>query len=329
MVYNISINVRFSGRPFKRRPTNRIQRIEVEVYFTMKNDIVIIGAGAAGLSAALYTVRAGLVTTVVRLDAGSLGRADKIENYFGFAAPVSGRMLLAATEQNLRRLGCRFMDGEVVSIRGEREGFSVSFADGTAEECACVLLATGRSLPAPRIRGLKEFEGKGVSHCAVCDGFFFRGKAVGVLGSGEFALSEARELLPLAASVAFLTNGEEPSFVTLENEAFDFYPQKVIELNGAEKLSSVTFEDGAVLPLDGLFVAPGSAGALDFASHLGIISENGIIVVDADGMTNVPGVFAAGDCTGAPYQVSVSVGRGCTAALGAVNYLRGHVKFTK
>ena len=295
----------------------------------IKSDIIIIGAGAAGLSAALYTVRAGLSTTVARFDAGSLGRADKIENYFGFSAPVSGRMLLAATEENLRRLGCRFLDAEVVSIRADQNGFAVSLADGGSETCSCALLATGRALPAPRIPGLAELEGKGVSHCAVCDGFFFRGKAVGVLGSGEFALSEARELLPLAASVSLLTDGAAPSFAALDTEAFEVYPQKIAEVTGDQKLSSVVFDDGSTLPLDGLFVASGSAGALDFASHLGIISDNGVIAVDENGMTNVPGIFAAGDCVGAPYQVAVSVGRGCTAALGAVAYLRGHTKFKK
>lgn len=294
-----------------------------------KSDILIIGAGAAGLSAALYTVRAGLSTTIVRLDAGSLGRAEKIENYFGFAAPISGRMLLAATEENLRRLGGRFLDNEVVSIRGGQDGFSITFADGKIEESACVLLATGRSLPTPPIPGLTEFEGRGVSRCAVCDGFFFRGKAVGVLGNGEYALSEARELLPLAASVSLLTNGASTSFATLEIGDFEIYPQKIAGLKGIQKLSSVVFEDGSELSLDGLFVATGSAGALDFASHLGIISENGVITVDENGMTNVPGVFAAGDCTGAPYQVAVSVGRGCTAALGAAAYLRGRAKSKK
>ena len=277
---------------------------------------MIIGAGAAGLSAALYGVRAGLSVSVIYLDSGALGRAHLIENYFGFAEPVSGQALLDATTANLRRLGCRFKSGEVVAVNMTDNGFSVTLADGALETGTAVLIATGRPVSLPPIPG------NGVSHCAVCDGFFYRGKQVAVLGSGAFARAEAAVLQPLAASVTILTNGETPDSNAIVNAGFAVCTKKITSVLGSDKLTGIAFADGSERPLDGLFLANGKAGALDFAAHLGILQKDGAIRVDASGMTNLPGLFAAGDCLGAPYQVSVSVGRGCVAALGAVAYVR-------
>ena len=287
-----------------------------------KSDLVIIGAGAAGLSAALYGVRAGLSVSVIYLDSGALGRAHLIENYFGFAEPVSGQALLDATTANLRRLGCRFKSGEVVAVNMTDNGFSVTLADGALDTGTAVLIATGRPVSLPPIPGIGAFEGNGVSHCAVCDGFFYRGKQVAVLGSGAFARAEAAVLQPLAASVTILTNGETPDSNAIVNAGFAVCTKKITSVLGSDKLTGIAFADGSERPLDGLFLANGKAGALDFAAHLGILQKDGAIRVDASGMTNLPGLFAAGDCLGAPYQVSVSVGRGCVAALGAVAYVR-------
>ena len=124
-----------------------------------KSDLVIIGAGAAGLSAALYGVRAGLSVSVIYLDSGALGRAHLIENYFGFAEPVSGQALLDATTANLRRLGCRFKSGEVVAVNMTDNGFSVTLADGALETGTAVLIATGRPVSLPPIPGIGAFEG--------------------------------------------------------------------------------------------------------------------------------------------------------------------------
>lgn len=287
-----------------------------------QSDLVIIGAGAAGLSAALYGVRAGLSVSVIYLDAGALGRAHQIENYFGFAEPVSGQALLDATMANLSRLGCRFKTGEVTGISMTDGGFSVTLADDALETGTAVLIATGRPVSLPPIPGIGVFEGNGVSHCAVCDGFFYRGKQVAVLGSGAFALAEAQVLLPLAASVTILTNGDASDQDTFAKAGLAVCTQKITSIRGAEKLTGIEFADGSERPLDGLFLASGKAGALDFAAHLGVLQKYGAIRVDANGMTNLPGLFAAGDCLGAPYQVSVSVGRGCIAALGAISYVR-------
>lgn len=288
-----------------------------------KSDLLILGAGAAGLSAALYAVRAGLSTTVVWLDGGALSKAVHIENYFGFPHAVSGEELQTATIENLLRLGCRMVAGEVVSINWADAGFLSTLSDGTEEMSRAVLLATGKPIALPRIPGLAELEGHGVSHCAICDGFFYRGKRTAVLGSGPYALSEAQVLQPLASSVTLLTDGM-PSPDLCDTVNLQVITQKIRSVSGKERLTGITLTDGTELPMDGLFLANGTAGALDFAAHLGIVRQNGAVVVDASGMTNIPGIFAAGDCLGAPYQVSVSVGRGCIAALGVIEYLRAH-----
>lgn len=158
------------------------------------SDVIIIGAGPAGISAALYTIRSGLETTVITAGDSALAKAEKIENYYGFAEPISGKELLTRGIDGAERLGVKFTNKQAVSIDYEDGGFSVVTSDDKKHGCKAVLLATGSRRLAPSIEGLTEFEGKGVSYCAVCDAFFYRNKNVGVLGSGEYALHEAKIL---------------------------------------------------------------------------------------------------------------------------------------
>lgn len=136
------------------------------------SDVIIIGAGPAGISAALYTIRSGLETTVITAGDSALAKAEKIENYYGFAEPISGKELLTRGIDGAERLGVKFTNKQAVSIDYEDGGFSVVTSDDKKHECKAVLLATGSRRLAPSIEGLTEFEGKGVSYCAVCDAFF-------------------------------------------------------------------------------------------------------------------------------------------------------------
>ena len=171
-------------------------------------NIVIIGGGPAGLSAAIYAVRAGMQATVLYKDGGALAKTDKIENYFGFIEPVSGAELLERGQKQAERLGAVLRQTEVTGIEYAAQGFTVKTADGVFDADA-VILATGSPRAVPKIEGVAAFEGRGVSYCAICDAFFYRGKDVAVLGQGEYALEEARVLLPVAQSVTLLTNGSE------------------------------------------------------------------------------------------------------------------------
>lgn len=170
-------------------------------------DVIIIGKGPAGISAALYTVRAGLRTLVIGLENSALYKTDRVENYYGFAEPISGKYLLEQGEKQARRLGVKFVQSEVIAIE-KAEYFEVY----TAEEnysAKAVLMATGQQTKKVNIDGLEEFEGRGVSYCTTCDGFFYRGLKVGLVGFKDYAIHEAMELEPLTKNITIYTNGNE------------------------------------------------------------------------------------------------------------------------
>lgn len=263
--------------------------------------LVVIGGGPAGASAAIYGARGGLNVTVFAKGPSALEKADKIENYYGFPTAVSGEELLERGQEQAKNLGAVFMKEEVVGL-GFDGKLIVTTEEGSYPADA-VVLAMGSPRRAPKIEGLKEFEGKGVSYCAVCDGFFFRGKDVAVLGTGEFAKHEAEALRPLAKSVTQIEGG-------------------VTALRGQDGLEELVFEDGHTLPVSGLFIAEGTAGSADLARKLGAYIEGNRIVVDENMATNIPGLFAAGDGTGGLMQVAKAVHDGAVAGLSAVKFLK-------
>lgn len=281
--------------------------------------IVIVGGGPAGLSAAIYAARANLAVTVLYQDGGSLGKTDKIENYFGFAEPLSGAELLARGQAQAQRLGATLVQTEVTGIEYAAQGFVVK-TTGAHYPADAVILATGAPRAVPPIAGVRDFEGRGVSYCAVCDAFFYRGKAVAVLGQGEYALEEARALLPVAASVTLLTNGSTPPAALPEGLLVEQRP--VIAIEGEGKVAQVAFTEGAPCAVDGVFIAYGTAGSSDFARKLGAQLDGTRIKTDSGMATAVPGVFAAGDCTGGLLQVAKAVADGAQAAMSAVKFLR-------
>ena len=280
--------------------------------------IIIIGSGPAGISAALYAVRAGVDTTVLTKGPGALDRAEKIENYYGFAEPVSGAELERRSIENAKRLGVRFVTAEAVGLT-YTDKLTVETMDKNYPADA-VILATGASRAVPRIPGLAGLEGHGVSYCAACDAFFYRGKDVAVLGSGEYALHEVQALLPVAASVTLLLNGaplaaEFPPEVAVR-------PEKIDAILGEQKVTGVQLSDGDVVELAGVFVALGVAGSTALARKIGAAVENDRIVTDEKMQTTVPGLYAAGDCTGGLLQVAKAVYEGALAGTEAAKALR-------
>lgn len=266
-------------------------------------DIIIIDNGPAGISASLYTIRAGLDTVVIGRDDGALGKAEKVENYYGFAEPVHGKQLVAQGIEQAKRLGVHMVASEVIGMNYNGE-YIVKTKTGDFRSKA-VIMATGSPRKKPAIKGLDDHEGKGVSYCAACDAFFYRGKDVAVLGCCDYALSEALELLSIANSVTIVTNGESPiSGIPSEIRVVE---TKIAELRGGQNLDSVLFEDGTNLNISGLFVAVGVAGSSDLARKLGAQTSGTKIVVDESMATNVPGLYAAGDCTGGMLQIAKAV----------------------
>lgn len=286
-----------------------------------KYDALVIGHGPAGCSAALYLCRAGLQTAIIGKDGGALQRAEKIENYYGLTQPLSGGDLVETGLQQCAALGAALLDDEVLSLEWlEDGGYEAKLSSGISVFARSALLATGRPKRAPNIEGIKAFEGKGVSYCAVCDAFLYRGRNVAVLGSGVYALHEMEELLPLARSVTLLTHGKQPEFDPPQGAAVRTAP--LLRLHGEDTLSGAELEDGPLEGLDGLFVALGSASAGDLALKLGLRLRDGAISVNEKQETGVPGLYAAGDCTGSLAQVAFAVAEGARAGMEMTSYLR-------
>ena len=289
-------------------------------------DVIIIGSGPAGVSAALYTARAGLSTLVFGKEPGALAKAPSIENYYGLPEPLSGPDLHDLGKRQLETVGADYREEEVVGLaygQGPSMSFQVTAAAGGqthSYETKAVILAAGSARKTLKLPGVAELEGRGVSYCAVCDGFFFKGKRVAVLGAGAYAAHEAAYLSGLAASVTLLTNGE--NLETALPEKVELDPRPLAALEGEKNLERVRFQDGGELPADGCFIALGSASSADFAVKLGVQSEKSQLVTDENQQTNVPGVFAAGDCAQGINQVAVAVGQGAVAGLAAVRYVK-------
>ena len=257
-------------------------------------------------------------TTIIGSGLGALGKAEKIENYYGFAEPVDAKELVAAGIAQAKRAGVSYIEDEVVGIGfGQKLMVSTKTASYEADY---VVLSTGASRSTPPIPGLRELEGHGVSYCAVCDAFFYRGKDVAVLGSGEYAMHEASELLPVVGSVTVLTNGAELTGVLPEGAKLD--TRKITAFEGDGVVEKVTFEDGESLAISGVFVAVGVAGSTDLAKKLGAATEGNRILVDEKMATNVPGLYAAGDCTGGMLQIAKAVYQGAQAGTSIVAEIR-------
>ncbi|MCL2022931.1 MAG: FAD-dependent oxidoreductase [Oscillospiraceae bacterium] len=283
-------------------------------------DICIVGAGPAGISAAIYALRGGFSVTVVDSGTGALRKADKVENYYGFPEAISGKQLAVNGIAQANRLGAAFLDDEAVALAPHAEGFSTITAEGDEIVSRAVVLATGSPRKIPQIAGLAALEGHGVSYCAVCDAFFYRSKDVVVLGFGEYAKAEALHLLPLVNSVTLLTNGK-PQGADFPFEVKIIH-EPLAQIAGEKRVEGVILADGRTIPADGVFVAYGAAGGSDLARKIGAIVEGTRIITDEKGATNIPGLYAAGDCTGGTLQIAKAVYDGMNVGLSLVVFLR-------
>ena len=315
-------------------------------------DIIIIGAGPAGISASLYAKRAGMNVLVLYHGTSELEKAHKIDNYYGFADGISGKELFDNGIKQAQNLGVEVLEKEITNIEmnvnadsnmnvsgnmneGQQPIYNVKAIDQTFEAKA-VIIATGNKKVRPNIPGIVEFEGKGISYCAICDGFFYRNKNVAIIGNGEFALSEAEDLENVVNSITILTNGEA-NIESGDEERFkgrsDKYKvdtRKIKQIIGEQKVKAIEFEDGDILEIDGIFVAEGIAGGGSFAKKLGIITkgDNGDnLEVNENMETNIKGIFACDNLTGGLLQVNKAVYEGAKAGLQAVKFVKGDSLF--
>lgn len=274
-------------------------------------DVIVIGSGPAGITAAIYAKRRNLSILVISKGNGTLQKAEKIDNYYGFENGISGKELYENGIKQAKNLGIDFIEDEVINIEYINQ-FTIETVNSKYEAKA-VILATGVSRNIPNIKGIKEFEGKGVSYCAVCDSFFYKGKDVAVLGDGNYAIHEFETLKPVASSVTILTNGN--AMIENRDSSIEVNSKKIREFRGDTKLEEVEFEDNTIQNLNGVFIAMGTASSSDLARKIGARIENNNIIVNENMETTVPGLFACGDCTGGLLQISKAVYEGAKAGL--------------
>lgn len=278
----------------------------------MEYDVIIIGAGPAGVSAGLYTKRANKKTLIIYNNESSLEKATKIENYYGFENGISGEKLYKKGIEQAKNLGINVKKEEVIKIDKIKDIFEVKTVNEnyTAKN---VVLATGNKKNKPDIKNIKKFDGKGVSYCAICDGFFYRGKDVVVIGNGNYAIAETNDLINIVNHVTILTNGKKIPEFRAEN--VDIENRKAVAIEGNDNVEAVELDDGTKLKTDGVFVAQGVAGSTDFARKIGALVKNEKIVVNEKMQTTVEGLYACGDCIGGTLQVAKAVNDGMIAGI--------------
>lgn len=274
-------------------------------------DVIVIGSGPAGITAAIYAKRRNLSILVISKSDGALQKAEKIDNYYGFENGISGKELYEKGMKQAKNLGIEIVKDEVINIEYINQ-FTVETVN-SKYEAKSVILATGTNRNTPKIKGIKEFEGKGVSYCAVCDSFFYKGKDVAVLGDGNYAIHEFETLKPVVNSVTIFTNGN--AMIENRDSSIEVNNKKIREFRGNTKLEEVEFEDNTIQKLNGIFIAMGTASSTDLARKIGARIENNNIVINENMETTVPGLFACGDCTGGLLQISKAVYEGAKAGL--------------
>lgn len=302
-------------------------------------DAIIIGSGPAGYTAAIYLGRAGhspLVIAGALTPGGQLINTTEVENFPGFPDGVLGPDLMDNMKRQAERFGAEFLQDDVATVEQQDSLFTVTTNQGQTFEAKTVIIATGSSYRKLGIPGEAEFSGRGVSYCATCDGFFFRGKPIVVVGGGDSALTDADFLSRFGSSVTVVHRRDafRASKILVDraasNERIALHMNAVVErIDGDDSgVQSVVLRDTvdgstSTLPANGVFVAIGHTPATEFLDGALELDEHGFIVVDgASTRTNVPGVFAAGDVVDSVYRQAVSAaGMGCRAALDAQDYL--------
>ena len=303
---------------------------------SQKADVVIIGAGPAGLSAAIYTSWLGLKTTVLEsgISGGRAYLAPKIENYPGFPEGIKGSELTEKMRMQAERFKAQLQsDEEVVGIEIKDSKKQV-ISRKQAYEASAIIIATGTQRRKLRVEGETEFLGRGVSYCATCDGPFFRKKPVAVVGNSEEAAIDALALCDLTSKVIIVSQEER---LEMEGALLDrlrtktnveFVMGKVTQIEGDQAVNSIKIGDfqtkqELAREVKGVFVALGGVPLTAIVQKAGIVTDRtGCLTVDRRQQTNVAGVFAAGDCTCGGMQVVTAAGEGAIAGMRASAYIR-------
>ena len=259
-------------------------------------EVVIIGSGPAGVAAATYLKRFNKDVIVITSDSSTLHTAHLIENFYGFKS-ISGSDLYQNGIEQLNHLKVEVINDSVLEI--EFYSHFVIKTTNTVIEAKKVILATGKARNKLKIKNYKDYEMKGLSYCATCDGFFYRDLKIGLIGSGQAMLHELDFLKNISNDITIFTDGDP-----LELEGFNVVTDKLVSFYGQDMLEGIETANNRY-DLDGVFVAIGSASTFDFIKHLGIATDsNNNIIVDESYQTNIPNLYAIGDAIGGVLQIT-------------------------
>ena len=303
----------------------------------MIHDVVIVGSGPAGYTAAIYAARAQLKPVVLAgsvTAGGALMNTTEVENYPGFVEGIMGPELMTQMQEQAERFGADIRYEDVTALELEGDVKRITTSDGVYE-ARTVIISTGSEYRHLGIDGEERLSGHGVSYCATCDGFFFKDQDIVVVGGGDSAMEEATFLTRFARSVTVVHRRDELRASAVmakraqEDPKISFaWNSRVVELHGEDSLTAVTLEDTVTgerrrLEASGLFVAIGQVPRSELVTNVLDLDEAGYIKVEAPSQrTRIPGVFACGDVADPTYQQAITAaGSGCRAALDAEHYL--------
>jgi len=295
---------------------------------TTRYDVVVIGAGPAGLTAGMYTSRQGLKTAIVGGEIGGQAAwAGEVENYMGWRL-VTGKELVRNFRDHVAQFGVECFEGQLVNaIVPAEDGFDVYTREGSHFSARALVIATGRAPNRLAVPGEAEFVGRGVSYCATCDAAFFKDASVAVVGPGESAADAALELAALGARVTLIT----PQALKVPDAMLERVTSapsitvrtglKVTEILGdtrvsALKVKSPDTDAEETIPVAGVFIESGAIAVSEYTAGLVDVNAKGEIVIDNRGATSAPGIYAAGDVTDTPgKQIIIAAGAGALAAI--------------
>jgi thioredoxin reductase (NADPH) len=289
-------------------------------------DILIIGTGPAGLQAAIYTSRSMSKTIVVGKTKFSGLAGTHIENYCCMEGTHLGSAFLESGLKQVRNFGAEIVEEEVLKVDLVDDLFRAYTENGTEIVSKALIIATGVKRNRLMVKGEVEYVGRGVSYCVDCDANFFRGKTVAVIGEGPAAASGALLLKAYAEKIYLISEkldvGERLR-TQIEASEIKHLKGKVREIQGDQKVRRVILEGGSSVELEGIFIELGQKGAIELVSGIGaLLNDDGYIMTNKSQESSVPGLFAAGDVCGPPFQVAKAVGEGCVAGLSAAKYVR-------
>ena len=290
-------------------------------------DVLIIGAGPAGLQAAIHAARKKVSVVVVGRPSNSAAIGTHIENYFGIGGVADGTELIRTGVEQAKSFGCTFLDENVISTERNGAGFRIVTENDTVIDAKSVVIATGISRTKLNVPGENELFGKGVSYCASCDCNFYKGKTVMITG-GDTEAAVSAELMTRYAAKTYWIYPEFKASTNVIDKAkaagVEIINESVKEIMGDGKVQSVRLSSGKEIATDGVFIELGAKSAADLAMDMDVMPEmDDTIKVNSDCSTSVKGVFACGDITGKPKQIAKAVGQGCIAGSSAADYVRG------